>query len=166
MTTRIRKKILDIFADSQYYIHKRVASLEANYGFDKSKKPVRDWLEKHGVEDEDGNLVYEFPRTVTAVDNKRYSGVMLKRNVGAAFMVEDEVRKLLDANGKRTSTGLRASERAFKLVEVLDEDEVYVLQQEGVITEEELRSLLHYPKPSYSLWPIENKDRPEEDEDA
>jgi hypothetical protein len=46
---------------------------------------------------------------------------------------------------------------------VPDLDELYVLQQEGKITEKQLRSLMHAPDPTYSLWPVEAGAVTEED---
>ena len=165
MATRM-KRVSDVFKDAQRYLHTRVASLEQNRTFEAAKKPVKQWLEANGTEDDDGNKTYTFPRNITAVDEKVYSGVMLRKAVGAATMDDKEVRELLLKVGVRKAKNQTALEqRVFRTVEVLDMDEVYVLQQEGLITEEELRGLLHYPKPSYSLWPVEAAEPLEDEND-
>ena len=165
--TRLRSRVPNIFRDAQTYIHQRVQSLDTNRYFESTKKPVKQWLETNGEEDDDGNKVYQFPSPIKAVDDKVYSGVMLRKSVGSAFMDEKEVMALIASHDSSQPPHLTPGaiyDRVFKQVRVMDMDEVYVLQQEGIITEDELRSLLHYPKPSYSLWPVEATD-PLEDED-
>lgn len=152
MATRLAR-VTDIFRDAQTYLHIRTENSTVTNRFKLAKAPVKKWLEANGEEDADGNLIYEFPREVVGGDDKVYSGVMLRKSVGQAFMVDDEVRAFL---GKKFKT-LKDNpySRVFKQVEVLQSEELYVLQQEGLITERELRSLIHDPPAQYALWPIE-----------
>lgn len=149
--------VSEMFRDAQDYIFQRSESLERNRRLDAAKKNVRGWLTENGTPDDDGNLVFTFPKEIQSADSKLYAGVMLRKTVGPAYFDEDEVYEFLEKN-----TALRA--RVFKTVQVLDPDELYIMQQEGTITEEELRGLLHYPKPTYALWPVESATALEEEE--
>jgi hypothetical protein len=153
MVVSRRQRVTDIFRDAQTYLHVRVKNSEVTNQFKLAKAPVKKWLEANGEEDDDGNLIYEFPREVVGGDEKVYSGVMLRKSVGQSFMVDDEVQAFIK---KHKSANVRdAYGRVFKYVEVLQPEELYVLQQEGHITERELRKLLHDPPAQYALWPIE-----------
>lgn len=148
MATRLAR-VTDIFRDAQTYLHIRTENSTVTNRFKLAKAPVKKWLEANGEEDVEGNLIYEFPREIIGGDDKVYSGVMLRKSVGQSFMVDGEVEALLL---KKNPTLLA---RVFKTVEVLQPEELYVLQQEGLITERELRKLLHDPPAQYALWPIE-----------
>lgn len=166
MATKLTRRVPDIFRHAQNYLFLRTGNLESNRKFDSAKKPVKDWLKKYGTEDADGNLVYTFPSVLTGTDGKDYSGVMLKKSVGPAYFLDDEVRKLLESKpAGDTIEQSNLAKRVFRTVEVLDQDELYLLHQEGKITEDELRGLLHYPNPSYALWPVEAKEILEDEEE-
>ena len=158
----LKRRIEDIFRDAQTYLHTRAEASVHTKKFESAKAPLKKWLKENGIEDADGNLVYEFPRDISSIDEKVYAGVMLRKSVGQSFMVEDEVREFIKRHKKAKVRD--AYGRVFKYVEVLDQDELYVLQQEGAITEEELRSLLKDPAPQYALWPIEATEELEGDD--
>lgn len=149
----------DIFRQSQSYLFARTDKLLAEAKFKRSAKPVKEWLDEkddngrfvNGVEDTEGNRVFKFSRVLQGVDGKMYSGVMLKKGLGEAYFEPDEVLEFL------RHKPMSVQKRAIKTVVVPDLDELYVLQQEGKITETELRSLMHQPAPNYALWPIEAK---------
>lgn len=146
----------DLFRQSQKYIFDRTEKLLAEAKFKRSAKPVKEWLDEkdehgkfvNGTEDDDGNRVFKFSKVMQGMDGKLYSGVMLKRQDGTAYFDSDEVLAFADSDPAIT-------DRLIKMVPVPDIDELYVLQQEGKITEKQLRSLMHQPEPQYSLWPIE-----------
>lgn len=142
-------RVSQIFRDCQTYLFQRTDNLERNRRLEAAKKPVREFLKSYGTEDENGNLVYTFPHPVAMADGKNYAGVMLKAGPVTPYLDEHEVTRLLQ--GKDPALVLRV----YRTITVFDPDELYVLQQEGAISEEQLRGLLHYPEPSYSLWPVE-----------
>lgn len=163
MAIRIpRHPIEDIFKLSQKYLYLRTQKLEAERRFKSASDPVRKWLAAkdeddkwaNGEEDAEGNRVFYFDQSMVGADGRRYAGVMLRRAQGAATFDEREVL------GFAFERGLR--DRLVKTVEVADLDELYVLQQEGIITEAELRSLMHTPAPTYALWPLEATELTEE----
>ena len=149
----------DIFRQSQRYLFDRTDKLLAEAKFKKSAKPVKEWLDEkdgdgnfvHGVEDIEGNRVFSFGRPIQGVDGKMYSGVMLKKSAGESYFDPDEVLEFL------RHKPMSVQKRAIKTIVVPDLDELYVLQQEGKLTEQELRGLMHDPKPQYALWPVESK---------
>lgn len=140
-----------IFRDAQTYLHWRVESSGVTKKFEASKKNVREYLKKHGEPDDEGNICYYFPRVITAANDLLYAGVMLKRAPGSSYMVDSEVKALL----KERDLDQKDYERVVYEVEHVDADMLYVLQQEGKISESDLRGLQHEAEPSYSLWPIE-----------
>ena len=157
----LKRRIEDIFRDAQTYLHTRAEASVHTKRFESAKAPLKKWLKENGTEDVDGNLVYEFPRDISSIDEKVYAGVMLRKSVGQSFMVDDEVRDFLSSKGLGHN---KVYKRVFKTMEVLQSDELYVLQQEGLITEAELRGLLHDPAPQYALWPIEATEELEGDD--
>jgi hypothetical protein len=164
MTRVLKRPALDIFREAQRYLHLRTEKLAAERKFKAASDPVRKWLNAknaaggwlNGTEDDEGNRVLYFDRAVTSTDGKIYDGVMLRRAQAAATFDSDEV--LAFARTLRTSLQVRL----IKTIEVPDLDELYVLQQKGEITEKQLRSLMHEPAPTYSLWPLEATEITEE----
>lgn len=146
-----RSKVEDIFRLSQTYLYVRAGKLDGEKRFSAVSKPVKAWLAANGATDAEGNRVYKFPSIMQGADGKTYSGVMLKRSQGPAYFDPEEVIEFAKHCG--------LAHRVVKTVEVPDLDELYVLQQEGKITEKELRGLMHDPEPSFALWPVEAKDQ-------
>ena len=161
MTRKIVQKVPQIWRDCQVYINQRVLSSQSGHAFENTKKPVRKWLNEHGETTEDGNITYTFPRPITGVDGKTYSGVELRPSRGQPAFIEDDVKEFFKLREQPVKGWL---DRVFPLRRVFDPDELYVLHQEDEISEDELRGLLHYPDPSYALWPIEAVEILEEDD--
>lgn len=149
-----RRRVSDIFRDCQVYLMERTQKLTQESRFRKSGDPIKKYLKANGVEDPTtGNLQYFFPSPVTNGDGVTYEGVELRKTVGAGYFESDEVRDFI-----QKLKGGKYLRRVFKMVPQLDTNELRLLHQEGVVTEAQLRSLMHYPKPTYALWPIEVKD--------
>jgi hypothetical protein len=162
--TRIaRHAIEDMFRLSQKYLFYRTQKLDTERRFKSASDPVRKWLAAkdddgkwvNGEEDAEGNRVFYFDQSLTGADGRRYAGVMLRRAQGAATFDEKEVLAF-------AHTDARLAHRLVKTIEVADLDELYVLQQEGWITEAQLRGLMHTPAPTYALWPLEATELTEE----
>ena len=144
------------FRDAQLYLWQRANHLSCGClrNYNAASKPVKDWLNAkdddgnfiHGQTDDAGNQVFWFPKPVLAADDTEYAGVMLKVRPGNAYFDEEEVMDFAKSRG--------LANRIIKTIEVIDEDELFVLYQEGKITEQEIRNLTHYPEPAYSLWPV------------
>jgi len=148
------------FRDAQLYLWTRSEHLSCGClkKYNAAGKKVKDWLALrdesgrflHGETDDAGNQVFWFPKPITAADQVEYAGVMLKARPGSAFFDEEEVVEFARRKG--------LAERIIKTVEVVDEEQLYVLYQEGEITERELRELTHYPEPTYQLWPVRTQE--------
>lgn len=155
----------DLFRQAQKYLFDRTDKLLAEAKFKRSSKPIKEWLDErddngkfvNGVEDTEGNRVFKFSRLMQGVDGKTYSGVMLKRSQGENYFDPEEVLEFIRVVDVAKGANGHISERVIKTIEVPDLDELYVLQQEGTITEKQLRGLMHEPAPQYALWPIEAK---------
>lgn len=154
---RSSHRVEDIFRLSQTYLYIRAGKLDDEKRFSAAAKPVKAWLAANGAVDAEGNRVYKFPSLMQGADGKVYSGVMLKRGQGPAYFDPAEVIDFAKGKSGYVTT------RVVKTIEVPDLDELYVLEQEGKITEKELRSLMHDPDPTYSLWPVEAAAIAEED---
>lgn len=156
----------EIFRLSQRYLYLRAAKLAAEKSFSAAARPVKAWLAEtdeddkylHGEQDADGNRIFRFSQLIPG-DGKYYEGVMLRRTQGLPFFDPDEVLEF--ARRQPPSSGVAT--RVIRTIEVPDLEELYVLQQEGVITEAELRSLMHTPDPTYALWPMEAAEMTEEE---
>ena len=153
----------EIFRLSQRYLMLRAAKLAAEKNFSEAARPLKAWLNdpENGEEDANGNRIYRFGRSVPdgkAVDGKEYAGVMLRRTQGLPTFDEDEVLEFA-----RNAGDEEIPRRLLKTIVVPDLEQLYVLQQEGLITEDELRALMHVPKPTYALWPVEAADLTEEE---
>lgn len=80
--------------------------------------------------------------------NGRVSGFKRERRVSTVFD-EDKALALLEAKGDP-----KLKKRAIRTIEVIDQDEFYVLQQEGLITEPELDSLFE-EKVNWAFHPVQ-----------
>jgi hypothetical protein len=145
--TSSARRAEDIFRLAQTYLFLRFAKLDAEHKFSAAAKPIREWLTANGKTDAEGNRVLAFAKAMQGADGRAYGGVMLKRSQAPAQFDPEEVLAFARERG--------LAGRVVKTVEVPDLDELYVLQQEGRITERELRGLMHEPEPVYSLWPVE-----------
>ena len=102
----------------------------------------------HGREDENGHRYLDFDRPIT-IGETTYTGVVAQRKVPAPYVDLDEAEKLLrelDPTGK-------LYDMVFERVVVreFNEDKLYVLNQRGVISDEQLDALEVQGDPSYSL---------------
>ena len=91
----------------------------------------------------------------------------LRKIPGAEYFDQEEVLEYLEDHvGPKTGLSVTDIKKVFKTVKVVqfNQDQLYVLQQEGLIPEKELRDLIHTTDPSYQLWPVESP-FPEDDDD-
>ena len=142
-------KVEDIVRDAQTYLYSRTVHSDTKNQFEDAGNKVRTWLKDNGETDAEGNLVYSFPSPVT-IGDKTYKGVMLRRQQSPPSFDLDEV--LVFAAGKNLTSLM------VKQIPIVDDEGIYVCYQEGHITEEEVRSLLKYPKPTFALWPVEARE--------
>lgn len=91
--------------------------------------------------DDRGNYYWEFDSPIKALDGIEYRGIMAQRRV-SEYTDEEKLIKLLDAKG--------LTERCTQHIPQLDLDEVFACNQEGLITDEEIESVLEYDE-TYSI---------------
>lgn len=104
-------------------------------GLTKRMGKIRDALmaeaETHGTADSNGHLYLDVkPFTF---EGKTYGAIKRERRVSQLFD-DDKALKLAEKKNVR--------DRVIKTVEVLDQDEFYVLNQEGIISDKELDGLI------------------------
>ena len=99
---------------------------------DEAGKALKAYIDEHGEPDDRGSLVVEFEEPVT-IDGVEYSGMMQQRRA-SEYLDTDKVEKLAIEKDLR--------DRMVQMEEVWDYAEIYVLYQEGLITEEEFDSLM------------------------
>lgn len=105
------------------------------------KKEITAAVEVLGEEDEKGHLILP----IDGVEG--YAAAQRQRKVSQSLN-EEELRRVLTAKG-----GDDLLQTVYKLVPVLDEDEVYALFAAGTITEQELDAI--FPKSvNYAFVPV------------
>jgi len=105
---------------------------------------LHDHILEHGEEDEDGNLIVYFDEPKTVDGETWFKGLMLQRRV-SEYVDEDKVWELV----RKHDLG----DMCLKTVEVLDLDMFYAANQQGLISDEELDSVLTQEK-SWALVKI------------
>lgn len=162
-----RRPVADWMQKAQMYLFHRHEVRELEKPRDNEKKWLKAWLADNGVEDpETGNLRAEFPVPIKAYGSTAY-GMELRKIPGGEYFDKDEVLEYLQEHvGPETRLTVTDIKRVFKTVKVavFDQDQLYVLQQEGLIPEKELRKLIHENDPTYQLWPVESP-FPDDDDD-
>jgi hypothetical protein len=115
---------------------------------DALKSKLKDWFKSTASDDvyenEQGSKFYDFPETIS--DGKEtYKGMELRRSVSAKFN-EDEATKILQRKGVYNEA----------LTPVLDQDKIYVLLQEGKITEKDIDKMFEETE-SFAFWPLKGE---------
>lgn len=110
---------------------------------DKLRDELMTVVQSDGEPDDKGNVFLPLP-TEVEVGGKKYGNLKAERRASSVFM-EDKAEELLSGKG--------LLERAQKTIVVLDHDEVYLMHQEGLITEEEIDSLFQ-EKVTYAFVPV------------
>jgi hypothetical protein len=105
---------------------------------------LKDYVAANGEETAEGHLEWYFDEPVT-IGDETYKGLRNQRKPGEPLLDEERAEELL------TKLGLRDEVIKEVTVEVADWQQLYVLNQEGKLTDEQLDSLFDEPEPSYSL---------------
>jgi hypothetical protein len=108
---------------------------------------IKDYVAEHGEETAEGHIEWRFPEPLT-IGGQTYAGFRNQRSQGEPLLDEDRTEKLL------VELGLRDQIVREVTVEVWDWDMLYVLNQQGKITDEQLDSLFDEAEPSWSLTVI------------
>lgn len=94
-----------------------------------------EFITDNGVPDENGNLIFEFEQPMTVDGDEWYTGLMLQRRV-SEFVDDDIARQVVVKYG--------LGPRCIKTVtiEEIDYDELYACNQEGLVPDEDIDSIL------------------------
>lgn len=138
--------------DVQLYLYHRAEETAAKKTREKVAGTIRDYIRAHGSTEQDddgneitGNIVCAFPAPVT-VGGKTYTGMELRKKRNIVFD-DDAAIELADRLGITRDT-------IGHYEYIVDQEALYVLNQQGRITDDDIDSLLAEGDPSYSLWPV------------
>lgn len=102
---------------------------------DTSKRDLKDWILDNCEQDESGNYIWDFDKPVIGDNDYSYRGLMLQRRV-SEFIDEDKADEIIQAHNLQ--------DRCYTTIEVIDFDQLYACNQEGVVSDEEIDSILSF----------------------
>lgn len=102
---------------------------------DTSKRDLKDWILDNCEQDESGNYVWDFDKPVIGDKDDSYRGLMLQRRV-SEFIDEDKADEIIQAHNLQ--------DRCYTTIEVIDFDQLYACNQEGIVSDEEIDSILSF----------------------
>jgi hypothetical protein len=145
-TRRLPERAIDLQADnSPLEKTRQFLALKFQEGQITSRKnKLRDeisaFVDANGETDEKGSRFWDLP-TPIEINGQKFVSVKRERR-SSPSIDEDKIRELLLAKATVDAGGVTLYSRVFKPVTeiVLDQAELYVLNQEGLITDEELDS--------------------------
>lgn len=140
----VRGSVPQVLRTAHLYLGHRAESLTTDAAKKREADELKKYIAVHGEETPEGHLDWVFDQPVT-VAGTTYTGLRNQRSNPAPLLDEEDAEALL------TELGLRDEVIQTVEVEVADWDKLYVLHQQGKITEEQLDSLFHTPEPSWSL---------------
>jgi hypothetical protein len=139
------------------FLYNRSVASTSETAKDQARDQIKGWLTlknaagamPNGREDENGHRYLDFDEPLT-INDVTYSGIQAQRKVVATIDLEETERLLRE----KDPTG-KLYDRVFKRVveRRFDEDELFVLNQLGVISDDELDAL-GTEHVSYSLLPV------------
>lgn len=159
MATVKRRTVNSYMQQAQLYLFHRYEAATAEKPRDRAKKWLKDFIQQNGKIADNGNVVSAFDKPMV-IGNTTHYGLELRKIPGAESFDPEEVKVFL----LKKKLDIEDYEQVFYTVRIdkFDQDALYVLQQEGKITEKELRKLVHTNNPTYQLWPL---DQPVDDDD-
>lgn len=147
----------DLGKAAHEFIYNRDVAADAGKAKDKARDLIKGWLTlvnqvgkmPNGREDENGHRYLDFDHPLT-IGDQTYKGIKAQRSNPTPYIDLDAAANLLSDKGPEFY------DQVFKrkVVREFDGDELYVLNQKGIISDEELDSLEVLGKPSYSLIPV------------
>jgi hypothetical protein len=108
---------------------------------------LKQWMLDNCEQDENGNYIYEFDRPVQLEDTQVY-GLVAQRRV-SEFINEDKAWEIVDKYGVRDEVVEEVT------TEELNFDMLYALNQQGIISDEDIDSILDF-KESFALMKMES----------
>lgn len=112
------------------------------------KKDLASHADAHGtVDEEKGHRVFLLPTGPVDVGGKRYSGFMRQKRVPQPAFNEERAQELCEAKGFE-------KDQYISIQEYVDQDKVYRLYADDLLTDEEMKSLLDQADPTYAFVPM------------
>jgi hypothetical protein len=102
---------------------------------DAGKRNLKDWILDNCEQDESGNYMWDFGKPVAGENDTSYRGLMLQRRV-SEFIDEDKADEIICNHNLQ--------DRCYTTIEVIDFDQLYACNQEGIVSDEEIDSILSY----------------------
>lgn len=125
--------------------HQYLLTLKDEQDHKKRREVLRDSLKSWLINmepDESGNYIYEFPKPV-CIDDTWYTGIMAQRRV-SEYTNEDRAKELIAKYGLES----RCLEQVVTVE--INLDELYGANQEGILSDEEIDSIIDTEE-NYSL---------------
>ena len=105
------------------------------------------WLQDNFAPDENGCYLYEFPDPIN-IDGVSYRGLMAQRRV-SEFVNEDRAKEIIADHHEEDRCLVPITEL------YVDYDALYALNQEGIISDEEIDSIIE-PQETFALVRVKN----------
>lgn len=112
---------------------------------EQERDAIKQWMQNNAETDHDGHQYFYLPETVS-VGGESFNKLKNERKV-SRYISEEKLIELAEEKGVR--------DRIVKVIEieVVDQDEVYVLNQEGIISDDELDGV-YEENVTFALVPI------------
>lgn len=150
----MRRALSDLEKSAHEFLHYRDTTASAEKIRDRAKATIKEWLTAkseagkmvNGDVDEDGNRTLYFDDPLT-IGETTYSGVQAQKREATPEIDIDAAEALLKAKSSE------AYDKVFKrrVIREFDEDALLVLNQKGVVSDDELDALLVTGDPTYAL---------------
>lgn len=142
---RINRPVRDIVKTAHTYLFNRAQASSATSVKNRESPVLKKWIAANGVEDEtSGHINWVFDEPLT-IGGETIKGLRNECKRGTPQLDEEAAQKLV------TDKGLRERVVSEITVEVWDYDELYTLNQQELITDDELDALYPPTDPTYSL---------------
>jgi hypothetical protein len=141
------KAITAFMQHSQKFLYWRNESKKAEARKIDARDWLKDYIDVNGEPDENGSKRLYFDDAYT-VDADSFAGLELRKGTPADRIDTDAAKLYIKEHNLE---GL-----VVKMVPTYDWDELVLLNQKGVISDDDLDALFVTPEPTYSLYAIED----------
>lgn len=141
------RKVTDFIQRSQQFLYWRGEAKKAEVRKDTARDWLKDYIEKNAEPDENGSFHLYFDDPYTVGDDK-YAGFELRKSQPKDRLDTDAAKAYVNEH--------HLNDRVVKMVPMWDWDELAVMNQQGIITDDDFDAMFITPDPSYSLYSIED----------
>lgn len=159
----MQRSLTDLEKSAHEFLHYRDTTASGEKVRDRAKAVLKAWLTLksaagkmvNGDVDENGNRTLYFDEPLT-IGETTYTGVQAQKKEATPAIDIDAAKELLLAKGANASGEGRDDvyyDKVFKrrVIREFDEDALLVLNQKGVVSDDELDALLVSGEPTYAL---------------